>query len=248
MDPPSLPGRIRNVNAAVATRVARPAQVATLRRRTGGGGAATPSSRMRRSRYVRWSPSARAACVRLPRAWCRVASMSRRLKSDTAPWYPTGLATGGAVRFGIAFMRPARCDARATPGLRGIRGIRARRTRDLPSAVGGLHRNQGPPNAGGPDRTRCRRSPLRLRRRLHTGIVLEELLVQLDEALPLVRSLVLREDRLDRTDRLARAAIDALVGMNEELILALVDAIDRAHLHAGLVLDVDARLGDHIRH
>ena len=53
--------------------------------RGGGGGAATPSSRMRRSRYVRWRPRARAAWVRLPWARTSEASMSRRLKSETAP-------------------------------------------------------------------------------------------------------------------------------------------------------------------
>ena len=54
-------------------------------RRSGGGGAATRSSRISRSRYVRWSPSTRAACVRLPAAWSNALSMRRRLKFDTAP-------------------------------------------------------------------------------------------------------------------------------------------------------------------
>jgi hypothetical protein len=30
--------------------------------------------------------------------------------------------------------------------------------------------------------------------------------------------------------------------------LAFVDAVDRAFIDAGLVLEVDARLGDHVRH
>jgi hypothetical protein len=36
--------------------------------------------------------------------------------------------------------------------------------------------------------------------------------------------------------------------MDEELVRPFVDAIDGADLDAGLVLDVDARFGDHIRH
>jgi hypothetical protein len=56
------------------------------------------------------------------------------------------------------------------------------------------------------------------------------------------------EDRLDRADRLAGAAVDAFVGVDVEHPLALVDAVDRAFLDAALVLDVDARFGDHIRY
>src|SRR6266478_7193135 len=92
------------------------------------------------------------------------------------------------------------------------------------------------------------RRPLRLGRRLGPGIVREEFLVQGREALPLVRDFVLGEDRLHRADRLARPAVDAFVGMDEEHRLSLVNAIDRAYLDAGLVLDVDAGFSDHIRH
>src|SRR6267142_2777472 len=84
--------------------------------------------------------------------------------------------------------------------------------------------------------------------RLDSGIVLEELLVQLDEALPLIRRLVFREDRLDRAHGLTRAAVDALVRMDVEHRLAFVDAIHRTDLDAGLVLHVDARFSDDVRH
>src|SRR5712664_3855673 len=84
--------------------------------------------------------------------------------------------------------------------------------------------------------------------RLDPRVVLEELLVQLDEALPLLGGLVLREDRLHGAYRLARAAVDALVGMDVEHVLPFVDAVDRAYLDARLVLHVDARLGDDVRH
>src|SRR6476469_6074978 len=62
---------------------------------------------------------------------------------------------------------------------------------------------------------------------------------------------LLGEDRVDRAFRLARAAVDALVRIDEELsIRALVemDAIDRTDGHARDVEHVDAWLGDHIRH
>src|SRR5206468_5649563 len=68
------------------------------------------------------------------------------------------------------------------------------------------------------------------------------------ELLPLRRHVVLVEDRLDRADRLAGAAVDALVRVDVEHPVALVDAVDRAFLDAGLVLDVDARLGDDVGH
>ena len=50
-----------------------------------GAGTLTPNSRISRKRYVRWSPSARAARVRLPPHWQSVASINRRLNSVTAP-------------------------------------------------------------------------------------------------------------------------------------------------------------------
>src|SRR5260370_476591 len=94
-----------------------------------------------------------------------------------------------------------------------------------------------------------RQLPLRLRGTgLHPGVVDEELFVELDELLRRLRGFVLCEDRLHRTHRLARSAVDTLVGVYEELIRALVDTVDRADLDAGLVLDVDTRLSDDIRH
>src|SRR6185437_6338690 len=72
--------------------------------------------------------------------------------------------------------------------------------------------------------------------------------VDLHERLPLRRERVLREDRLDRALRLAGAAVDALLGVDHEDALELVDAVDRADVHAGEVFDVDAGLGDDVRH
>src|SRR2546427_12244474 len=89
---------------------------------------------------------------------------------------------------------------------------------------------------------------LSLGRRLDPGMVLEKLLVQLDEVLPLIGRLVFREDRLDRAHGLTGAAVDAFVRMDVEHRVAFVDAIHRTDLDTGLVLHVDARLGDDVRH
>src|SRR4029077_3935659 len=62
---------------------------------------------------------------------------------------------------------------------------------------------------------------------------------------------LLGEDRVDRAFRLAGAAVDALVRIDEELLIGAfveMDAIDRTDRHARDVEDVDAWLGDHIRH
>src|SRR5262249_58423989 len=75
-----------------------------------------------------------------------------------------------------------------------------------------------------------------------------ERVVDLHERLPLVGQSVLGEDRLDRALRLARAAVDALLGIDDEDPIELVDAVDRAHVDARTVFDVDTRLGDDVRH
>ena len=66
--------------------------------------------------------------------------------------------------------------------------------------------------------------------------------------MPLLRQVVLVEDRLDGTDRLAGATVDALVGMNVEHPTTLIDAVDRTLLHTRPILQVDARKRDHISH
>src|SRR5262249_42494144 len=82
--------------------------------------------------------------------------------------------------------------------------------------------------------------------RLDARMLLEERLVELDKVLPLIRRLVLREDRFHRTHRLARPAVDAFVGVDEELRVALVNTVDGAHFEAGLVLSVCSRPSNHI--
>ena len=78
--------------------------------------------------------------------------------------------------------------------------------------------------------------------------VLEELVVRAGVVLPLLRHVVLVEDRLDRADRLTGTAVDALVGVDVEHPVALVDAVDRALLDACLVEHIHARLGDDVGH
>src|SRR5215211_5505022 len=68
------------------------------------------------------------------------------------------------------------------------------------------------------------------------------------EVLPLGGHVVLVEDGLHRADGLAGAAVHAFVGVDVEHAVALVDAVDRTFLDAGLVLDVDAGLADDVGH
>jgi len=55
-------------------------------------------------------------------------------------------------------------------------------------------------------------------------------------------------DRLGRTFRHAHAAIDAFVGMNDEHVLAFIEAIDRTHLDAVHIFAFDAIIDDYMRH
>src|SRR5262245_46396275 len=56
------------------------------------------------------------------------------------------------------------------------------------------------------------------------------------------------QDRLRRALRLAHAAVDALVGMDDEHVVALVEAVDGADLDAVHVLALDAVFGDDVGH
>src|SRR6185503_20982086 len=87
--------------------------------------------------------------------------------------------------------------------------------REAPS----LQKNQArrtPKNAQRAWRVAVRRVQLGLGGRLDARMVLEELLVHVDELLPLVGGLVLREDRFHRAHRLTGSAVDALVRVDEE--------------------------------
>src|ERR1019366_8990692 len=72
--------------------------------------------------------------------------------------------------------------------------------------------------------------------------------VRLVVVLPLIGDVVLVEDGLHRADRLAGAAVHALVRVDIEHALALVDAVDRAFLDARPVEHIDAWLRNDVRH
>src|SRR6266498_5207325 len=78
--------------------------------------------------------------------------------------------------------------------------------------------------------------------------VVEEVDVRGVVVLPLLRDVVLVEDRLNRADRLARPAVHALVRVDVEHPVAFVDAVDRALLDARSVQHIDAWLGDDVSH
>src|SRR6266513_6102448 len=72
--------------------------------------------------------------------------------------------------------------------------------------------------------------------------------VDLDEVVPLIRQRILGENRLDRAFRFACPAIYALLRINDQDPLELVDAVDGADIDAREVFDVDAGLGDYVCH
>ena len=96
----------------------------------------------------------------------------------------------------------------------------------------------------------------------HAGVLCSSALlivvvpVPADEPAPGVRRLVERKNGLDRTGRHARAAIDALIGVNEQhfaqcktrLVLPRMDTIDRADIHTRSVLGSHTRFADDVRH
>src|SRR5215216_7455147 len=81
-------------------------------------------------------------------------------------------------------------------------------------------------------------------------------LVALRELGPLVRELVLGEAGVHRASLDARVAVDALLGVDVELLDLVVvglvrrrvDAVDGTHLDARVVLGPDAGLGDDVGH
>ena len=69
-----------------------------------------------------------------------------------------------------------------------------------------------------------------------------------DEANLIGGHVFLGEDRADWASWDASAAIDALVWVDVELIVAFVDAFDWANLDAGAVFGSDAGLGNNVCH
>ena len=75
---------------------------------------------------------------------------------------------------------------------------------------------------------------------------LRELRIEAEETLQARLSVGL--DRFDRAFGLADAAVDAFVGMDDEHVLALVEAIHGAHLDAVHVFALDAIIVDDVGH
>ena len=66
---------------------------------------------------------------------------------------------------------------------------------------------------------------------------------------PLIKArLGIRLDRLGGTFRLADAAIDAFVGMDDEEVFAFLEAVDRADFHTIGIFAADAIVGHDICH
>jgi hypothetical protein len=78
--------------------------------------------------------------------------------------------------------------------------------------------------------------------------VFEELRVERLKDLALLRKFIVIVDRGVRAHSLAGTAVDALIRMDVEHPLALIDAVDRAFLDATAVLHINAVLCDHIGH
>ena len=66
----------------------------------------------------------------------------------------------------------------------------------------------------------------------------------------MLRQIVFEEDRLHRANLGANSAVDALVGVDEELprVFIAMDAIDRTDLDARAVLNPNTWFRDHIGH
>jgi hypothetical protein len=68
------------------------------------------------------------------------------------------------------------------------------------------------------------------------------------KALPFSWHVFFWEDGTDRASGDASAAVNALVWVNIELVIAFVDALDGANFDAGAVFGSDTGLGNHMSH
>jgi len=89
----------------------------------------------------------------------------------------------------------------------------------------------------------------------HPDAVLSKMIcVDLSKMLPLLRDVLITKDRFDRTSRLARTAIDALIrvdvkhlsGLELWLILAGMNAVHRTNVDASRVFGPNTGFADHV--
>lgn len=72
--------------------------------------------------------------------------------------------------------------------------------------------------------------------------------VLFDVVAPIVGNVGIYEDCRDRALRLAQAAINAFVGVDEDHVIAFVNTVHGTHGHTGFIFDSDARFSDDVRH
>jgi hypothetical protein len=80
------------------------------------------------------------------------------------------------------------------------------------------------------------------------GTLRSEFRIQLSKRLPLLGQVVLMEDCLNRTLWYAGFAVDALIGMNVQHLLSLIEAFYGAHNDTVGVLACEAGLSNHMGH
>ena len=82
------------------------------------------------------------------------------------------------------------------------------------------------------------------------GRIREVICVRLGESVPLTGQVLFREDGRNRAGIDAEGAINAIGGVDVQLRVGVlaVDAIHRANVDTGLVLNIDAGFGDDVGH
>ena len=72
--------------------------------------------------------------------------------------------------------------------------------------------------------------------------------IRFDEALPIWRNVGVNKDCVNGTFGFTKTAVNALVWVDEDLVITFINAIDRANGHTRLVFHSDARFGYNVWH
>src|SRR5437016_4532707 len=209
--------------------------------------------RSRISSFFRGSQASSAHMSSLP-------LVSKSRLPDTVRTGTPPMAQRSARMFMISPLCPERPTRRRRTGAR-----RVSFTRSGHSLTGHRQRGEGQPGAG---MEYCGRRVRPRKRASRSGSaaggtiavsatdppgLLEVVGVYLDVLVPLLGDVVLGENGVYGTLGLADTAVDALIRVNEQhvreaFLVTFVNAVDRTDLHAGLVLDANARLADDVSH